>query len=511
MQKNFIGKNLNLFLIFILILIQRFAYGLKYFPVVDDWFLYFGRGVKLSNAECPKPVPDLSIRPFAGLFDHYVITPLAEHLVIIEILLTVMLIAACIFFGRCFSEKDKTTDSVFVLFMTIFPISFEGLYWISAASRIIPSLFFISLSCFCLKEYISGNKKCFLILFTIFSVFSVGFYEIFVPLYLFLSLCIIASSRKYYLAFLPFIFALLIACYYLLNSTTPAISERFSFVKPANFIPHIWYVVLQYKNMLFNGVHMMINSFRGGLNAAINMPLYGISIIILSIVLALVSKPIKQENTIKKLIFAFLLMSSATALNFVADYVRLPFRLFVPMSLGISYGVQLILCKLPKIPYKVFVAIFAVVFSVTNTQSLALYKKTFEYDTANAYKLIRLGAANPERITFILNAPQYCYDDNTQWYEYVKCSTENYAPITGQVQYLTKNGNIPNIMCVHSDKTFTYFTYDASIMQFFWYDNGKYTECKLTPCDTGYSILNGDKILGEIISDGSSMRLICSQ
>ena len=146
MQKNFIGKNLNLFLIFILILIQRFAYGLKYFPVVDDWFLYFGRGVKLSNAECPKPVPDLSIRPFAGLFDHYVITPLAEHLVIIEILLTVMLIAACIFFGRCFSEKDKTTDSVFVLFMTIFPISFEGLYWISAASRIIPSLFFISLS-----------------------------------------------------------------------------------------------------------------------------------------------------------------------------------------------------------------------------------------------------------------------------------------------------------------------------------------------------------------------------
>lgn len=500
-------KHTKPILIFILLLIQRFIFGTKYFPVIDDWFLYLGKAVQFGDSSYPNPAPDSTTRPFAGLFDHYIITHLSNHLIIIEIFLIIMLILSAVLLWRCFSKDNTAPDSVFIIFITMFPLSFEGLYWISAASRIIPSLFFISLSCYTLVQYIKTGKKIHFVFFIISGVFAVGFYEMFIPLYLTVSLSIIVYYRRYRLAALPVSFAGIISFYYILNSSSGTINQRFSFVALENFVPHIGYTFRQYADMFLNGAHMMCEAFTDGLSAVSDRPLITVFILLISVALAVISKPSRQRRSLKRLMFAVALIISGTALSFIMDFVRLPFRLFLPMSVGLSLAVSELLCSLPKIPYKIITAIFAIVFSLTNIGSLTLYRHTYNSDTAFAEKLLHFDVDNPDKITFVINAPQYHYNNRTKWYEYVKASTENYAPITGQIQYLTQKGNVNNIICLHHNNSIFSFNYNPETMQILYCTDTDIIKCSLTPNTDGYTIINSGKPIGAIIEQDKIMRL----
>ncbi len=506
-MNKFINKNyVKPILILILLLIQRFIFSAKYFPVIDDWFLYSGKAVQFADSLCTNPSPDLTTRPFAGLFDHYIIAPLSDNLVIVEIFLMIMLTISAFLFWYCFSNKS-VPDSVFILFITMFPLSFEGLYWISAASRIIPSLFFISLSCYALVQYIQTDKKVLFVLFTAAGIFAVGFYEIFIPLYLVISLSVIFYYRRYRLAVIPVIFSGTITLYYLLNSSSAAINQRFSFVALENFIPHIGYTFRQYADMFLNGAHMMYNAFSDGLSIVLDKPLYIVLIVLISFVIAAISEPLKKHFSIKRLLFAVVLVLSATALNFITDYVRLPFRLFVPISVGLSFAVSEFLCKLPKTPYKIIILIFTIAFSLTNIGSLTLYRHTYNGDMKFAEKLLQFDVDNPDKITFVINAPQYHYNNRVKWYEYVKASTENYAPITGQIQYLTQKGNVNNIICLHQNNAIYSFNYNPETMQVLYCNDTDIIKCSLLANHTGYTITYNGKHMGHIIEENDLMYL----
>ncbi len=507
-MNKFINKNyVKPILILILLLIQRFIFSAKYFPVIDDWFLYSGKAVQFADSLCTNPSPDLTTRPFAGLFDHYIIAPLSDYLVFVEFFLIIMLIISAVLFWRCFSKDNPIPDSIFIIFITMFPLSFEGLYWISAASRIIPSLFFISLSCYALVQYIQTDKKVLFVLFTAAGIFAVGFYEIFIPLYLVISLSVIFYYRRYRLAVIPVIFSGIITLYYLLNSSSAAINQRFSFVSLENFIPHIGYTLGQYADMLLNGSHMMCEAFADGITVLCNKPLIATLVFAVSIALAAISEPIKQRFSLKHFMFSFMLFFSATALSFIMDFVRLPFRLFVPLSVGLSLALSQLLCRLPKTPYKIIIAIIAIIFSFSNIGALKLYRNTYNNDIEVAEKLLQFDVDNPDKITFVINAPQYHYNNRTKWYEYVKASTENYAPITGQIQYLTQKGNVNNIICLHQNNAVYSFNYNPETMQVLYCNDTDIIKCSLLANHTGYTITYNGKHMGHIVEENDLMYL----
>lgn len=506
-MNKFINKNyVKPILILVLLLIQRFIFGIKYFPVIDDWFLYLGKAVQFADTLCPNPAPDLTTRPFAGLFDHYIIAPLSDNLVIVEIFLIIMLTISAFLFWYCFSNKS-VPDSVFIIFITMFPLSFEGLYWISAASRIIPSLLFISLSCYTILQYIKTSKRGYLIFSIAFSSFAVGFYEIFIPLYLVISLSVIFYYRRYRLAVIPVIFSGTITLYYLFNSSSAAINQRFSFVALENFIPHIGYTLRQYADMSLNGVHMMCEAFADGIIVVLEKPLLSVLIFIVSGALAAISEPIKQRFSLKQFMFAFMLIFSASALSFIMDFVRLPFRLFVPLSVGLSLAISQLLCRLSKTPYKIIIAIIAIIFSFSNIGVLKLYRNTYNNDIEFAEKLLQFDVDNPDKITFVINAPQYHYNNRTKWYEYVKASTENYAPITGQIQYLTRKGNVNDIICLHQNNAIYSFNYNPETMQVLYCNDTDIIKCSLFANHTGYTITYNGKHMGYIIEENDLMYL----
>ena len=71
---------------FVLLMLQRTIFGFRYFPMIDDWFLYYGKGTIENYVDRM----DLSVRPFAGIADTFIFTPMADHMEIMLLVLTLM-------------------------------------------------------------------------------------------------------------------------------------------------------------------------------------------------------------------------------------------------------------------------------------------------------------------------------------------------------------------------------------------------------------------------------------
>ncbi len=475
-------------LVLLLLFIQRFIFGFLYYPTVDDWFLYLGRNMA---------APDLATRPFAGLFDHYIIAPMSDHLVIIECLLLIMLVLGAYFIWRGLFPKPTGVDTAFMLIVTMFPVAFEGFYWIAAAARIVPSLFFIGLSIFTLRRYIDFVKVRDLIIFIISGIFAVGFYEAFIPIYLLL-VCIITfnSKKKYWLIGIPVILTALMGVYYGINAQDVAISARFEFVKFKNLPQHIEYVYEQYKDLFKHGIELITGSFIDGIRGIKGYPLGGVLVVLLSFAIGFFAKPVAVNNRVKYIWVSILLILGGVALNFIMCFVRLPFRMFTLMIVGIALLKQIIISYLPKIPYKIVAGIVALLFAICNIGSLTLYKYAYDRDAEFTNNLVEeYDVTQPDKYTYIFNAPSYWYNDRVAVYEYVKATTENYATLTGQLQYTLKTPIENPVMCLHEWNAIGAFTPDTLNAQYLYYNGEELQRCELIFADPGFDVVTHDGTL----------------
>ncbi len=468
-------------LVLLLLFIQRFIFGFSYYPTVDDWFLYLGRNMA---------APDLATRPFAGLFDHYIIAPMSDHLVIIECLLLVMLVLGAYFIWRGLFPKPTGIDTVFILIVTMFPVAFEGLYWIASMARVVPSLFFIGLSIFTLRRYIDFVKTRDLIIFIISGIFAVGFYEAFIPVYLLL-VCIITlnSKKKYWLIGIPIILTALMGVYYGINAQDVTISARFEFVKFKDLPQHIEYVYEQYKDLFKHGIELITGSFIDGIRGMKEYPIGGALVVLLSFAIGFFAKPVAVKNRVKYIWVSILLILGGVALNFIMCFVRLPFRMFTLMIVGIALLKQIIISYLPKIPYKIVAGTVALLFAICNIGSLTLYRYTNLQDREFVNTLIEeYNVGETDKFTYIINAPSYWYNDRVAVHEYVKAVTENYATIMSEVGYYTKNPDPQFIMCLHEWNSIGAFTPEEVDALYLYYDGAKLQECKLTTVSPGIDV-----------------------
>ncbi len=118
----------------------------------------------------------LSFRPLAGIMDLSLWSLLYPQMILGVALITLLYACSAWLFYRLFQEFYPCSPLFLVLYC-LFPLGFEGTYWMSASTRIIPSLYFTALTASYFHRFcITGKwKQC--VLFFLFQCLSYCFYE----------------------------------------------------------------------------------------------------------------------------------------------------------------------------------------------------------------------------------------------------------------------------------------------------------------------------------------------
>lgn len=161
---------LSVLLLFALVFIRFTYYGLKYYPQLDDYLHYSIYTPQTITADF------LTTRPLASIFDIYVWGSFWGNMIVAVLILSILYTLAIYLLMRVFRQYFSC-GWMFLLIAALLPLGFEGLYWISASSRIIVGLFFASLAALMLQCFYERRKWYFALLFALLQLVSFLFYE----------------------------------------------------------------------------------------------------------------------------------------------------------------------------------------------------------------------------------------------------------------------------------------------------------------------------------------------
>ena len=197
--------------------VRFFALGFKYFPYLDDYIQY--DVYKLYDAKYVFTyIGTIFTRPLAAVADYFVWSHFWNnmHFALAAILIMHFLTAYLLYVS--FKKLGITLGTAFFVFFAFSPVIFEGIYWISASSRIVCGMFFAALSVYCFMK-----KR--VLLFAVFNLISYLFYEQTMIFSLILAIFFAYKKDKAY-ALIPAANAVLTALYYLIFSKSGQFADR---------------------------------------------------------------------------------------------------------------------------------------------------------------------------------------------------------------------------------------------------------------------------------------------
>ncbi len=450
---------------FLLLLVRGFG-GLGYSAVMDDWFLYFGTST-YDNIWSEYIIPNdkLSIRPLAGLLDCFVIAPLSDYIGYIQLALTVMLIAALWMLWTLFRDRKLQVGGIFLIFLSLAPMSFEAVYWLSAATRIIPALFFTALACKQAMCYIKTRQTVYFILFYIFGICSMGFYEAAVPVYIILALMLITGERSKpevrALAVSLLMQTAVLAVYYFIHSATKEIATRGQLSSFALIFEHfpetaegIWKLYTVYLPWLFS------RAWTNGLELLKGSAPYFIPVILMAGVFGFFAAR-NHARTNSRIIYTFFtglfVFLGGIAVYFVLDNIRLPIRITYLPTVGILLMAESILGlllfgKSGKFIYGVLCAVAAFVCVVAGIGEIEQYRRVSRSDIEVAANIFNSGLVNDmldeNHYMWLFNTPEYYFPEELCYYEHIRSAVQTEAALTNCLMYYTGEYRINTIQPV---------------------------------------------------------------
>lgn len=475
--------------LFVMLMIPRTVYGFKYFPVVDDWFLYYGSSVRADQAV------NLSSRPFAALADRYIFMPMAGKMIIAQLLLMLMLAASVYLIYKAFESSRITCGAFLMLMIAMPPIGFEGVYWVSAASRIVPSVFFIALALYTESRYISTGKKTYLIIFIVSGMFAVGFYEMLIPVYFAATaLMALAYGKKRWIISVPAAFTIAAMLYYKLNGGDPSIADRVMFVEADGFWQHIADLFKDYR-ILFTEIQAQLISetVSDGIAAFMAKPVYAAAAVVAAGVFAYTSKGVRGHSIMFDAAVGICLILAAVSVNVLMAYIRLPFRVAYPVCIGAALIAELFLCRIrPKIIYKAVIFCIAMLCMISSAGQVSLYRYVHNKDCEYSNMLLQdEKITDSSYLTYIFSERKYCYNDRIQYWEYVKSAEESYASLTGMVKYQSGEADMNNIIPVHENEIIKDYNYDGEDFNLYYLNKeGKLEKCAAVAVGDNYNLIS---------------------
>lgn len=469
------NKELCFFGIFLIAYIFKYLiYGLRYFPVLDDYIQYGGYPLYKDPSFVFLGIGTIATRPLASILDVFLWGSLwnTPHL---------MLIVSCAFhffswvlFYKTAKANNITISPLFGVFYLFFPFGYEGSYWISASSRIVVGLFFGGLTLLALTKYQHSGKIKYFLAFFVCALCSYTLYEssaVFCFLACAVILFINRDKKRFILPFVSlcvlmvglFVYMKLIQQIGGMGSRASESSFKLIFTQADDFLT-------QLKEISLNGIpSIIIKGFSSGLLLLFKKGVLGILYVAVMCAICVIAGRLTAGTEIKKpnkntIIFQIavgvILFIAPFAPNMITSPVWITYRtMFIPF-VGAYLILDVIFAKLPKKSIQaIILSSFMFIFMVSGINEYDTYKRTSELDKALIQKIcMKLSDDAKEGkcdVAVLLDAPPEIeqvdfYKDHVKNLFYADWS------LTGGVRAELKNMKIRLVTPVYPDTDFDY-------------------------------------------------------
>lgn len=375
----------------------------EYLPILDDSIQYINFPRSVDYLELIRSNGLFATRPLAILTDLFFVGRFGECLIVPVTVFSVMHGITAVLFWRVFRRRFGT-GMMFPVIFALLPLTVEGTYWLSAASRIVPGLFFCAVAANLLDGYTEAGGKWRCVLFPVAALMSYGFYEQILVLSFILSLLQFATSAKNNRRAFAAVLALpMLSAYFIftgLNSADGVFSGRMELVFPIgrwyfdSFLPN---VLRQMGAVFIKG--SMLTTFRGtlrGLMLCARMS-YGNLLMLFSLLLAasvtslaFYSRSAKPPRVLW--LWGSVLMTVPLLPFFAIANPWFSIRGSVPCLVGAALmldgGFRMILRR--ELVYAWFCAFFAAAFMIAGVSEVHDFKNIAQYDDVLAEAILEV-------------------------------------------------------------------------------------------------------------------------
>lgn len=499
MKKKFLQSGKIPFIAFALLFLIKYGYyGFRYYPILDDWIQYGGYPLA-------KPIfstvligfRTITTRPLASLSDPYIWGQLWHHMYIAFFIITMMHLASCWFFYAVFKKNDFTIGNVALIIYGIYPFGTEATYWISASSRIIVGMFFLSMALYFLSKYfevlsqnmeitfepltqseeITGQSKrvktpvikktgpisasTYLMLFSVVHLISFGYYEPTIALGFFTALFVLFNNRKkikkLWIYGIPFLNLFLIGAYYLVFSHVGNMSQRGQFIQ-GDYVKR-WIEVINKVKYLWTEPHMQLlwNGMQRGFRVIVDDRNYlwlFLMLLISAVIGYMLYKEPRYDKNFIKIGLGIVLMILPYLPFFVLQEGGRDLRIAFFSLLGLGVLLQgifdlLAVNNLVRALMSSIVSISVCLMLLVHVSELTDYKLTSEFDrqigTDIISKLDGTGVLEGTNQMVILNNKRNYAENNTDYFTHIANSTSSDWALTGLIRALREDISLPYV------------------------------------------------------------------
>jgi hypothetical protein len=440
-----LSKAKHEFLLFALICVlavYRFSYlGFSYIPYLDDYIQYYFYPSLENNWQriYAGGAGVLFTRPLAGLFDLCFWSMFGKNLGLAVAIISFLHGVSAVLFYKAANHCGVKVGLLFLVFYIFMPVNTEGTYWLSASSRIVVSMFLISLSVYCLTA-----KKT--LLFVVFNFLSVWFYEQTAVL----SVCCaaaacIATGQSKRLIFPAVSFVALVWFYLKLggdgdNAQRMTVVSDFAVLEEA----------LSAFRMFFKASFLVqlriisLGFWRGFRRLALDFSLMWLGALVALIMGVLhfsQSMDISHKPNKRNIVFGIILVVVPLLPFVFLKNSFLNLRNIVPCSLGIALILDSFLSAFAKRFSHILAAILIFVFSVSAVSEVCDYQYTAKRDFELAVKIAKEVNEDASSVSVKINSPKY-YPQNAPYGDHIMSITGSDWGVTGIVRTVSGNSKI---------------------------------------------------------------------
>lgn len=170
-------RGLFVFLLLFALIFLRYCYfGLQYFPQLDDYIQMHNQSAYYTAKQVILDMGLLSSRPLASVGDYFVWSRFWGQMMLVVAFLSALYAGSAVLFREVW-RKYFGTGYVFLTVYALLPLGMEGAYWVSASSRILPSLFLTALAMRLFQRWCQEGRRSVLALYLVTQLLSYCFYE----------------------------------------------------------------------------------------------------------------------------------------------------------------------------------------------------------------------------------------------------------------------------------------------------------------------------------------------
>ena len=535
-KTNFNEGLLNFIFIFTSVLLRYEYFGFNYYKQLDDYIQYHNYAAYNPHFfKFAIKIGLFAARPIAGSLDYLFWSKFWGNMFVALVIITALYSLSGVIIYNILRES-LNLNFLFFVFFALFPINIEGTYWLSASSRIVCALFFVSISSYFCFKYTQKGGSFNLFLFSLFQLISFGFYEQAIPMSFAMIFVIIllCKDKKGLGKFISLTVFSVILYFGFTNLFKDSLlyNNKMQIVLPINryyynsLLPRI---LIQIKSVFF---YAPINIIKNGFIRGLNIILYGHNLLfllgLLLIIFLIIIITNRRVITCKKFnfnpsFFTGLFLSIAPLSVFmVSAEPWFSLRGYVMSGIGISimasalFEVFLIpFNSFKRVFYTSIPAILSAVFIITGISEISDYRETYYNDNRVVNSLLsEISQYDANKEIAVLNIePSYLNQQNYFHNEHIHGVTESDWALTGAIRAVGGSNNLPYVTPIKKGDIYPpYYRFNEYDLYFYMDENYKLIPLNKKENIDGtivfYDSLSGSKIAEIIKTQDNKLSLL---